>query len=263
MNIHTDPSVIWLAINLESAADRRERLLQQARAAGIDLHLVRAYAGKDLSDEDKAGYDRARRLQEFDRDLTPNEIGCVLSHLKALREFVETGAPYAVIMEDDAVFSPRMKEGIDYIVHRTAGWQVLKLFSERGGEVTDITPSSAPADAPVRFIFPKKIYWVAVAILYTREAAEWVLEHCRTYRMAWDAQLSHLLLEHGIPYCAVDPDLIETFDPNNVASTIGKRDGQKAPFRLMRYLRRRLGVIRASRRKKAMRRYMQKHLTAK
>lgn len=262
MNIHTDPSVIYLAINLETAADRRERLLQQARTAGIGLRLVTAYAGKDLSDEDKAGYDRARRLQEFDRDLTPNEIGCVLSHLKALREFVETGAPYAVIMEDDVVFSPGMKEGIGYIIHRTAGWQVLKLFSRRG-KTADITPSSAPADAPVRFIFPKKIYWSTVAILYTREAAEWVLEHCRTYRMAWDAQLSYLLLEHGIPYCAVDPDIIGTSDSDNDASTIGKRDGQKAPFRLMRYLRRRLGVIRASCRKKAMRHYMEKHLTVK
>lgn len=258
MNTYTDPGVIYLAVNLESATDRRERLLRQARAAGIGLRLVTAYAGKDLSDGDKAGYDRTRRLQEFSRDLTPNEIGCILSHLKALREFVETGVPYAVIMEDDVVFSPEMKEGIDYIVHRTAGWQVLKLFSRRG-KTADITP----ADAPVRFIFPKKIYWATVAILYTREAAEWVLEHCRTYYMAWDAQLSYLLLEHGIPYCAVDPDLIGTFDPDNEESTVGKRDGQKPPFNLMRYLRRRLGVIRASCRKKAMRRYMEKHLTVK
>lgn len=262
MNTQTNPSVIWLAVNLESAADRRERLLRQARAAGIGLRLVTAYAGKDLSEGDKAGYDRARRLQEFSRDLTPNEIGCVLSHLKALREFVETGAPYAVIMEDDVVFSPEMKEGIDYIVHRTAGWQVLKLFSRRGKTV-DITPSSAPADAPVRFIFPKKIYWATVAILYTREAAEWVLEHCRTYYMAWDAQLSYLLLKYGIPYCAVDPDLIGTFDPDNEASTVGKRDDRKSPFHLIRYLRRRLGVVTASCRKKAMRRYMEKHLTVK
>ena len=32
---------------------------------------------------------------------SPGEIGCVTSHLKAIKEFYDSGEPYAIMMEDD------------------------------------------------------------------------------------------------------------------------------------------------------------------
>ena len=35
--------------------------------------------------------------------LTPGELGCTLSHLEALRVFLESSDEYALVLEDDAI----------------------------------------------------------------------------------------------------------------------------------------------------------------
>ncbi len=42
--------------------------------------------------------------KRYKKPLTPGEIGCALSHRKALARLLELGLPHAVILEDDAVF---------------------------------------------------------------------------------------------------------------------------------------------------------------
>ena len=38
-------------------------------------------------------------------NMSSGEVGCVTSHLKAMKMFLETDAPYAMIMEDDCDLS--------------------------------------------------------------------------------------------------------------------------------------------------------------
>ncbi|WP_366525747.1 glycosyltransferase family 25 protein, partial [Planktotalea sp.] len=35
------------------------------------------------------------------RDVNGGEIGCYFSHIRALENFLETGAPYGFVLEDD------------------------------------------------------------------------------------------------------------------------------------------------------------------
>ena len=85
-------------INLDDQPERMEWMANQLEEWEIkDYTRISAYDGRpstgnDLSDIIKGKYPES---------VTPGEIGCVTSHLKAIKEFYESGEPVAIMMEDD------------------------------------------------------------------------------------------------------------------------------------------------------------------
>lgn len=255
-------SVIYLCINLPWSEERRCTIAAQARRLGIEVQFVEAIAGRDLPPQ-VPGYDRAERRKCYNHDLTPNEIACVLSHRKALCTFMESEAEYAVIMEDDALLKPNIKEGVNELIHQLHGWEAAKLYGDDEGVLYSLG-DEASSCAAVRAVFPRKILWSSLGWLYTRSAAQKLLEGMRTFTLAADAQIGHILLEQGIPCIGVSPYLISTSDPHNESSTIDTSEQQRADQKrrrsLLQYLRYRLAVFRISRAKMSMVRLMRQRL---
>ena len=83
-------------INLDEQPERWEYMKKQYDYWGLDnVERISAYDGRedDLSDIIQGRYPEA---------VTSGEIGCITSHLKAIKHWYETSdSPYAVIMEDD------------------------------------------------------------------------------------------------------------------------------------------------------------------
>jgi len=82
-------------INLDGQPERREYMENQFKYWGIENYTrVSAYDGRDddLSDILKGRYPDM---------MSSGEVGCVTSHLKAIKQFYDSGEPYAIIMEDD------------------------------------------------------------------------------------------------------------------------------------------------------------------
>jgi len=83
-------------LNLDGQPERREFMENQFKYWEIENYeRISAYDGRedDLSDILKGRYPER---------MTPGEIGCVTSHLKAIRHWLDTSdSPYAVFMEDD------------------------------------------------------------------------------------------------------------------------------------------------------------------
>jgi len=82
-------------INLDDQIERWEYMENQFKYWEIDNYTrVSAYDGRedDLSDILKGTYPEL---------MTSGEIGCTTSHLKAIKQFYESGEPYAIMMEDD------------------------------------------------------------------------------------------------------------------------------------------------------------------
>ncbi len=83
-------------INLDGQPERWEYMKDQFEYWELtDYHRVSAYDGRedDLSDIIKGRYPE---------NMTSGEVGCVTSHLKAIKHWYETSdSPYAIIMEDD------------------------------------------------------------------------------------------------------------------------------------------------------------------
>ena len=83
-------------LNLDGQPERREYMESQFEYWEIENYTrISAYDGRedDLSDIIKGRYPER---------MTSGEVGCVTSHLKAIKHWYETSdSPYAIIMEDD------------------------------------------------------------------------------------------------------------------------------------------------------------------
>lgn len=212
------PSILYLAINLPSSDKRREQVLAEGRKCGIDIQIVPAVAGKTLTEEDLSHYDRKARRKAYPFDLTPNEIACTLSHRKALRTFLDSEADFGVILEDDALLQPQFAEGLAWLTQKLRGWQIAKLYTAEG-KLYSVGMDDVK-DAPVRPVFPKKVMWVSVGYLYTREGARRLLEGLEHFWLSTDAQIGHVMLNRRIPVVGIEPGLVITADPFNESSDI-------------------------------------------
>ena len=87
-------------LNLDGQPERQQYMEDQFKYWEIeDYTRISAYDGRDddLSDILKGRYPD---------QMTGGEVGCTTSHLKAMKEFLKTDDPYAIIMEDDCDLSP-------------------------------------------------------------------------------------------------------------------------------------------------------------
>lgn len=212
------PSILYLAINLPWSEKRREQVLAEGRKFGIDIQLVPAIAGRNLTEEDLSHYDRKARERAYPFDLTPNEIACTLSHRKALKTFLDSEADFGVVLEDDVLLQPHFNEGIAWLTQKLHGWQIAKLYSG-DGKLFSVGMDKVE-DSPVRPVFPKKIMWVSVGYLYTREGAQRLLEGLEHFWLSADAQIAQIMLSRRIPVVSTEPGLVLTSDPFNEFSDI-------------------------------------------
>ena len=89
------PHIYW--INLDADTDRREYMENQFEYWEIENHT--RIEGIDAREDDPAVYLKGI----IPNDVTTNELGCCLSHLKAIKHFYEnTDDDYCLILEDDA-----------------------------------------------------------------------------------------------------------------------------------------------------------------
>ena len=248
----------YLCINLPWARERRQAILSQAEKTGIDVEFVEAIAGKDLPDV-VPEYDRRERFKTFNYDLMPNEIACMLSHMKAMRVFLESGAEYGVIMEDDAVFADNIAAAVQEVTEHLTGWEIAKLNTDDNSK---LYPIGDEGGTLTRAVFPKKLLWVAVGWIYTRRGAERMLEALQTFSLPADVQLGHCILKRHIPTIGITPSLITTSDPHSENSTL--RDNNAPPpvvYRrrsLLQFIRYKLSVWRISCGKLSMRRQLRR-----
>jgi len=82
-------------INLDGQPERWQYMEEQFKYWEIENYTrVSAYDGRA---DDLGGILKGR----YPDNMTGGEIGCTTSHLKAIKMFLETDAPYAIMMEDD------------------------------------------------------------------------------------------------------------------------------------------------------------------
>lgn len=118
------------ALNLDRSKDRWESLTQHAEQCGITVTRVSAVDGKLLKPEDKRFFDDAGFRRNHGKIASVAEMGCYLSHLKALKMIAE-GSDYAgVIIEDDIRFSDAFVPTVEAAI-ALQGWDVIKLIHNR------------------------------------------------------------------------------------------------------------------------------------
>lgn len=113
-------------INMEQAKARRSFAEDNLRAAGFVVDLVQAIDGRKLEFPHRKFAATLYALKHGKRP-NPAELGCYLSHLKALSSFLESGEAHGLIVEDDISFRPGAGALINEALALGSRWDLLRL----------------------------------------------------------------------------------------------------------------------------------------
>ena len=119
-------------INLDRDVERMASIRANLEALGLPFERLSAVMGKDVPEWEKlvdmSAYAWRNRLD------TPRagEVGCYLSHLKAMETFLRTDAPWCVILEDDVEVLPACADVLRSLADKD-DWDLVKLFNFHSG----------------------------------------------------------------------------------------------------------------------------------
>lgn len=204
-----------LLINLERSPDRLATMTARLGAIGQPFEVLAATDGRLLGPEALARADLARRRWFSAYPLTPNEIGCWLSHLRAMQALLDSGAPMLAVIEDDVILDPALPAVLAAVEASRFDFDMLYLHRHRRREFF----------APCATLMPG---WRIGRLGYTqigtqgyvvsRRGAERILAGSERFVLALDNHLQRFWANR-LDLFVLDPPAI-TPEPD-IASTIG------------------------------------------
>lgn len=217
-------------INLDRDKDRMASIESSLAKNGLSHVRVPAVLGREVPDWERLV--DAPLYARRNRNLSPRpgEVGCYLSHLKAMEDFLATGAPWGVILEDDVEILPECAE-----VLRALGeaddWDLAKLFCFHGGMPVRKRALTARHHLVVHLARTTS----SAAYAVNRRAAETLLKSM----MPISEQVDHALerpWETGLRVRGVRPLPIVLAPVAHAGSTIGEGGVKADSHRLARSL---------------------------
>jgi len=120
-----------LVINLDGSDDRLRAISAALGRAGVAFDRLPAVDGRARPSDAFPDYDGDRAMRPMGRGLMGGEIGCYLSHLAAARAFLDTGAPYGLVLEDDAApvsdLCRVVARTVDFLDAADPAWRIVNL----------------------------------------------------------------------------------------------------------------------------------------
>lgn len=212
------PPVLW--INLDSDNHRRQHMENQFKYWEIENHT--RISGVDARQDDPS----VHLSGTVPHTMIPNEIGCCMSHLKAIKYFIEEmDCDEVIIMEDDACFEPVRYWPFSY---REAA--ALFPYNYDAMQLTTINPAVVYVTLHNRFI---NDFSAAVYVLKRSHAQKIYNLHVRGNKFKLDqdvrprATSEDVIFESGKVYCiplflyrldlgsSIHPEHIDIFHKNS------------------------------------------------
>ena len=213
------PPIIWL--NLETDTHRREHMESQFEEWGIENHYrsegIDARGGDDIT---------VHLSGTVPHTMSPNEIACCMSHLKAIKYFIEEmDAPEVMILEDDVLF-----ETVRWWPFTWKECSSLFPYNYDAMQLTTINPAVVYMTLHNRFI---NDFSAAVYVLKRAHAQKIYDAHIRGNKFKLDqdvrprATSEDVIFESGRVYClplflyrldlgsSIHPEHIEIFHRNS------------------------------------------------
>lgn len=101
-----------IVISLKRAEERREKIVNQLKSLNIDSIIMDAVDGNELSEEELNKTIHLPGGWRFGEKFMPGEIGCTMSHIKALEIAKEENWPYLIVLEDDITIAEDFEKRI-------------------------------------------------------------------------------------------------------------------------------------------------------
>jgi GR25 family glycosyltransferase involved in LPS biosynthesis len=188
-------------ININRCIDRKEFMENQFKQKNIDNFRISAETPETIID-----YNIIRNEDSINTT-TPEEISCILSHLKAIEQGYNDGDPYFCILEDDLDFA-----NIDFnkILHYVEEAQnktnekveILQLYTSGHPVVIQLYNEHFLKDEVI--IKRAESYPGAVYYLLSREGARKILDKYLLSKNNYDISYSSWTAADNIIYAAVN-----------------------------------------------------------
>lgn len=178
MDFHT------YVINLEHAKERWRHMCGQLEPLGVSFTRIEGVYGDRLSDP-VDGYDGRRYRLLTGKATNKREIGCYFSHLVAMRAFLASERPYALILEDDVTLPVSLPALLEEAAAHAADWDMLRLTSSRRGEFLTF----AALSHGFALGYNLKVLKNTGAYVVNRHAARCCVERLLPMRLPYDVAL--------------------------------------------------------------------------
>lgn len=122
-------------INLDKSIDRLQNIYDEIKLFNIkNIHRISAINGKEINfstDNIQLNNHTNILYKNFDKKLTKGELGCTLSHIKAIYNSYNNCDNIAMIIEDDMTFtySNYAEDIADIISNCPNDWNIISLFN--------------------------------------------------------------------------------------------------------------------------------------
>jgi glycosyl transferase family 25 len=171
-------------INLRDASERWAHMKKTLDEVGLAHTRIEAVLGKNL--EEPIDEFNERRFNVLTgKHKNYGEIGCYLSHIKALTEFLKSDSDYALILEDDVNLPDHLPEQIDEAIAHSQHWDLLRLSSSRDGEYLKIANMSFNSE----LVYNTKVLKNTGAYVINRKAAKACVDKMLPMRLPYDVAL--------------------------------------------------------------------------
>jgi glycosyl transferase family 25 len=187
------PNWHCIVINLKRSAARLQTISEQLKDADIAFDRFEAVDGNRLGAEQMQQFEREGYERRHGKSAAPGEIGCFLSHIGAMRQFLMTDREYCLILEDDAIIEPALAQTLDELANVAKQWDVALLYGNHRG--APFTQSQLSVKHRLVGFFTRQTGTVAYALnrhaaqTYLRELLPMSLPIDQEFDRAWNFRI--------------------------------------------------------------------------
>ena len=122
----------WV-INLDRAPQRLARISSQLERLGLLFTRLPAVDARALTAEQRGALDEPAYRRRHGMTPVAGELGCYLSHVEAMRLFLQSDAQFALVLEDDALLRDSLPAVLQGLMRQPTRWDVAKLSAVHSG----------------------------------------------------------------------------------------------------------------------------------
>lgn len=120
-------------INMDGATDRMNHMKSELEKLNIKYIRQPGVVGANLH-YPHPDFSNWSYKYLHGRLWAPRELGCYLSHIECLKNFISSDADYALILEDDVSISEKFNQVIESALDFSSEWNLLRLSTVNHGK---------------------------------------------------------------------------------------------------------------------------------
>ncbi len=140
---------LTLVINLDRAPDRMMRMSQRLQELELGWQRVSGVDGQALDWTSPTYLDLNAFHRRHGKSPLSGEVGCYLSHLKAMNAFLSSDARFALILEDDVQLCEDVPRVLNGLQDCPQDWDLVKLSGVHRGTPVKLQSLDAEHDLVV------------------------------------------------------------------------------------------------------------------